>query len=55
MKNEKANLLTYLLTPWSTVPLEKLTGSQLDKKLPIFYGTHRFITIFTSISHLSLS
>jgi len=30
--------LTYLLTPWSKVLLEKLTGSQLDKKFPAFYG-----------------
>jgi len=40
-------LLTYLLTPWCRVLLEKLTGSQLVKKSPIFYGTRRFITIFT--------
>jgi len=32
-------LLTYLLTPWSRVLLEKLTGSQLVKKFPTFYGT----------------
>jgi hypothetical protein len=32
-------ILTYLLTPWSTVLLEKLTGSQLVKKFPAFYGT----------------
>ena len=30
---------TYLLTPWSRVLLEKLTGSQLVKKFPAFYGT----------------
>jgi hypothetical protein len=29
-------LLTYLLTPWSRVLLEKLTGLQLDKKFPAF-------------------
>jgi len=29
-------LLTYLLTPWSRVLLEKLTGLQLVKKLPAF-------------------
>jgi len=40
-------LLTYLLSPWSRVLLEKLTGSQLVKKSPTFYGTHRFITVFT--------
>jgi hypothetical protein len=46
-------LLTYLLTPWSRV-LEKLTGFQLVKKFPAFYGTRRFITAFTSARHLSL-
>jgi len=29
-------LLTYLLTPWSRVLLEKLTGLQLIKKFPTF-------------------
>ena len=29
------NLLTYLLTPWSRVLLEKLTASQLVKKFPL--------------------
>jgi hypothetical protein len=42
----------YLLTPRSTVLLEKLTGSQLVKE---FYGTQRFITFFTNACHLSLS
>ena len=32
-------LLTYLLTPWCRVLLEKLTGLQLVKKLPAFHGT----------------
>jgi hypothetical protein len=32
-------VLTYLLTPWSRVLVEKLTGSQLVKKFPAFYGT----------------
>jgi hypothetical protein len=30
---------TYLLTPWSRVLLEKLTGLRLVKKFPAFYGT----------------
>ena len=47
-------LLTYLLVPWSKV-LEKLTGSQLVKKFPRFYGTRKFITPFTSAHHLFLS
>jgi len=32
-------LLTYLLTPWCRVLLEKLTGLQLVKKFPAFHGT----------------
>jgi len=46
-------LLTYLLTPWCRVPLEKLTGLQLVKKFPAFHGTRRFITALTSVGHLS--
>jgi len=45
----------YLLTPRSTVLLEKLTGFQPVKKFPAFYGTRRFINIFTSARHLSVS
>jgi len=46
--NELFNLLlTYLLTPWCRVLLEKLTGLQPIKKFPAFYGTRRFITEFT--------
>ena len=44
-----------LLTPWCRVLLQKLTGLQLVKKFPAFYGTRRFITAFTSLRHLSLS
>jgi hypothetical protein len=44
-----------LLTPWCRVLLEKLTGFQLVKKFPAFYGTRRFITAVTSDRHLSLS
>ena len=40
---------TYLLL------LEKLTGFQLAKKFPAFYGTRRFITAFTSARQLCLS
>ena len=48
-------ILTYLLTPWCRVLLEKLTGLQPVKKFPAFYGTRRFITVLTSVSQLSLS
>ena len=49
------HLLTYLLTPWSRVLLDKLTSLQLVKKFPAFYGTRRFLTALTSARHLSLS
>ena len=49
------NLLTYLLTSWFRVLLEKLIGLELVKKFPAFDGTRRFITALTSIRHLSLS
>jgi len=39
----------HVLTQWSRFHLEKLTGSQLIKKSPAFYGTRRFITAFTSV------
>jgi hypothetical protein len=54
-RTDTFSILTYLLTPWSRVLLEKLTGWQLVKKFPTFYGTRRLITAFTSARHLSLS
>ena len=36
-------LLTYLLTPWSRVLLEKLTGSAASQEIPRVFGTRRFI------------
>ena len=51
----KEHLLTYLLTPWCRVLLEKLTGLQLVKEFPAFHGNRRFITALTSVCHLSLS
>ena len=51
----RLSVFTYLLTPWSKVLLEKLTGLQLFKQFPIFYGIRRFITAFTSARHLPLS
>ena len=47
-------LLTYLLAPWSRIRLENLTGYQLIKKFPAFYGSRKFITALTSARHLSL-
>jgi hypothetical protein len=47
-------LVTYLLR--AAVFLEKLTGSQLVKEFPAFYGTRiMFITVFKSARHLSVS
>ena len=51
----RTSSITYLLTPWSTVLLEKLINCQLLMKFPTFYGTRRFISAFTSARHLSLS
>jgi len=49
------NWLTYLLTPWSRVLLEKLTDSAASKEIPRIFGTRMFITVLTSARHLSLS
>ena len=51
---EQLGSLTYLITPWSRVLLEKLASLQLVKKFPAFYGTRRFLTALTSARHLSL-
>ena len=45
----------YLLTPWSRVLLEKLTGSAASQEIPRIFGTWRFLTVLTSARHLSLS
>jgi hypothetical protein len=42
-------LLTYLLTPWSRVLLEKLTGFAASREIPHIYGTQKFITVLTSV------
>ena len=47
-------LLTYLITPWCKLLLEKLTGLQLVKKFPAFHGTRRFIPALTRVRHLSI-
>ena len=53
---------TLQLNEWSLLTYSKvqspsweLTGLQLVKKFPAFYGTRRFITALTSVRHLSLS
>ena len=45
----------YLLTPWSRVILEKVTGSAASQEIPRIFGTRRFLTVPTSARHLSLS
>jgi hypothetical protein len=50
-----AIIIICLLNPWSRVLLQRLTGSQLVKKLLAFYGNRRLISAFTSARHLSLS
>lgn len=42
------------LTPWNTAVLDNLIVTQLVKKLPSFYGTCRFIMVFTSIRRYPL-
>jgi hypothetical protein len=45
--------LTYLLTPWSRVLLEKLTGFAANQQIPRIYWTRKFITVLTSARHMS--
>jgi len=44
-----------ILTPWSRVLLEKLTGSTASQEIPRIFGTRRFLTVLTNARHLSLS
>ena len=37
-----------ILTPWSRVLLEKLTGSAASQEIPRIFGTRRFLTVPTS-------
>jgi hypothetical protein len=47
---------TYLLTPWSTVPLEKLTVNfAASQEIPRICGTRKFLTVTASARHLPLS
>ena len=54
-KEPLSTVHTYLLTPWSRILLEKLTGFAAIKKFLAFYGTPKFITVLPSARHLSLS
>jgi hypothetical protein len=45
-----------LLTPWSNVPLDKLTVNfAASQEIPRIYGTRKFLTVPTKARHLSLS
>jgi hypothetical protein len=46
--------VSYLI-PRSTVFLNSLTVPQLVRKFPVFHGTKKFITVFTTARPLSLS
>lgn len=43
------------LIPWLSIFLENLTVPQIVQKLSAFYGTRRFITVFTRAQNVSLS
>jgi hypothetical protein len=47
--------ITYLLNQWSRIPFEKLTVSEIVKKITTYYETRRFITASTSVRNLFLS
>jgi hypothetical protein len=48
------NTTYYLLTQWSQILIEQLTGLNLVKIFLVFSGTRIFITAFTSARRLSL-
>ena len=43
------------LTPWSRVLLENPIASHIVRKFSMYDGTRRFITVFTTARHSSLS
>jgi hypothetical protein len=45
----------FLLTPWCRILFEKLNVTHLFKKIPLSYGTRRFVTVFTKARHWTLS
>ena len=54
LHGKRPRILTYLLTPWSRVLLEKLTRSAASQEIPRIFGTRRFLTVPTSARHPSL-
>ena len=55
LSSELTYLLTYLLSPWNRVLLEKLTGFAANQEIPRILWIRKFITVLTSARHLSLS
>jgi hypothetical protein len=48
-------LVIQLLTPWSRVLLQKLTGFAASQEIPRIYGIRKFITVLRRARHLFLS
>jgi hypothetical protein len=52
---DRLSVIANILSPCSSALLEKPPVAQLLKNFPIFYGSRRFITVFTIALHWSLS
>ena len=52
-KHWSAYIHTYLIIPWNIALLRKLTGFQLVKKFPAFYGTRIYLHLLTFIFEYS--
>jgi hypothetical protein len=55
MTHQHCYCIYHGLTPWNRVLLEKPRVTQLINKFPAFYGTQKFITVFISVHHWTLS
>jgi hypothetical protein len=54
--NGHRSSITYLLTPWSRVVLEKqAVNFAVCQEIPRIYGTQKFLTVPTSARHLRVS
>ena len=54
LHHHKPLFICHILTAYSRSLPQKLTGFQLVKKFPAFYGTRKCITVLTSVRHMSL-
>ena len=54
LNNSLTHSYTHSPTPWNRDLRGKLTGTQLGKKFPEFYGARMFIPAFRSARYLSL-